>query len=105
MSAWADKKCEVRVRSDNMSALSMGSRMKLKASPLIAREMALDIADSIYRPSAIAHIPGICNVIADVLSRWYDPSKTLVLPAPLQGATLRLLPHRDDASFRAAVPP
>ena len=37
MSAWADKKCEVRVRSDNYSALSMGASMKIQASPLIAK--------------------------------------------------------------------
>ena len=104
---WSGRRVVLSVRSDSVSALMAVLTLSSQGTNtnLIAREMALDIADSIYRPSVIAHIPGICNVIADVLSRWYDPSKKAELPAPLVGATLRLLPRRDDAFFRAAVPP
>ena len=31
--SWDSKKCELRIRSDNIAALSMGAKMKIKSSP------------------------------------------------------------------------
>ena len=94
MSSWADKKCEVRVRSDNMSALSMGSRMKLKASPLIAREMALLYSHAAHEPRIFEHLPGVANVLADGLSRVFEPGADKRLPPQLSGAIQRSVPKR-----------
>ena len=65
------------VRSDSVSALTTLLKFKNagEGSSAIALEMALDVAESVYRPTVIAHIPGVCNVISDALSRWHEPGK------------------------------
>lgn len=57
---------------------------------LIAREMVLDIASAAYTPDVVAHIPGIANKAADLLSRRQEPGKVAALPAYLA----RDLEHR-----------
>ena len=100
MSAWADKKCEVRVRSDNMSALSMGSRMKIKASPLIAKEMALLYSHAAHEPRIFEHLPGVANVLADGLSRVFEPGADKKLPPQLSGTTRRSVPKRGKTWYQ-----
>ena len=39
---------------------------------ILAREMALDIADALYEPTVGEHIPGVANVLVDHLSRIYE---------------------------------
>ena len=39
----------------------------------VAREFALDMAESSYEPTLIQHVPGVANAISDVLSRKCDP--------------------------------
>jgi len=36
---------------------------------IVAREVALDLADAAYRPLVAEHIPGIANTLADALIR------------------------------------
>ena len=47
--AWNRQRCTIQVASDNMVALSMGCDMSTRSQPLgvIARELALDIADAV----------------------------------------------------------
>ena len=68
-----------------MAALSTICRMQTSSHALgiIAREIALDTADAIYEPQIASHIPGIANVVADTLSRRFDPAKTYSVPPPL----------------------
>ena len=73
--------------------------MKSKPGALksIAKELALLLAGSPYRPASACHIPGITNVLADTLSRRYDPSKQdkWQLPAELENVEQTRLPTRD----------
>ena len=68
---WAHRRILLEVKSDSISALAMS--LKTKASgygtSIIARELALDIAQSEYKPDVAEHIPGVDNVLADVFSR------------------------------------
>ena len=63
---WIHRRVCLEVRSDSDSALIM--LIKLKASGtgtnIIARELALDIGDSLYEPNVAAHVPGVANTIA-----------------------------------------
>jgi hypothetical protein len=72
---------------------------------LIARELALDVADAIYRPQVFVHIPGIANVLADALSREYGPRrKGTEVPAALSKAVRRFVPVRTDQFYRTLAP-
>ena len=65
---------------------------------LIAREAALDISKGICEPTVGEHIPGIANVLADVLSRRLDPrdrTKWKVPPA-MEGLPIAEPPPRTE---------
>ena len=84
----------VEVRTDNISAPTMVTKMQPRGSPrmgLVAREMALDISASTYSPDVASHIPGVANRAADALSRASGPS-----PPPLPSylnQTMRSVPE------------
>ena len=61
---WKGKRVTITVRSDSVSALSAALNLTSDGvnTNLIAREMALDISQSVYRPTIVAHIPGTCNI-------------------------------------------
>ena len=69
----------VRVRSDNISALYMVLKCKAKSPALsiVAREIAMDQARSLYEFTLLKHINTKDNLIADALSRQFEP-----IPAP-----------------------
>ena len=71
---WQDKRVSLQVKSDSVSALILVVKMKTSGigTSILARDMALDIADALYEPSVCEHIPGIANVIADHLSRMSE---------------------------------
>ena len=64
------------VRGDNMSALTMALKMRPRTAhmAIISREIALCLVHYSF-PPAVFHTPGISHVIADALSRIYDPAK------------------------------
>ena len=95
------------VKQDSVSALTILLKCKTagEAPAAIVREVALDMAESIYLPDVVQHVPGVSNVMADALSRWHDLDRDRVLPALLRGATLRLLPPRTVSWWRALSPP
>ena len=72
----------LEVRADNVTALAMVTLMKAKGPGvnLVARELALDLADGCYRPDITQHIPGITNDCSDTLSRRFQPGNTFILP-------------------------
>ena len=104
---WKGRRVTLSVRSDSVSALTALLRFKNagEGSSFIARELAIDIAESVYRPSIISHVPGVSNIIADELSRWYEPRRFPKLPLYLRGASLRMLPTRDASFYRTLLPP
>ncbi len=79
---------------------------KTKSLGVIARELALDMADAAYSPDVCEHVPGIANVGADVLSRKFQPDKeTWSAPEWLTGVRERRVSLRDDKHFRSLVLP
>ena len=79
---WKGKRVQLVVRTDNVAALTLVCKMQPHSEQLgrIAREMALDIGESTYSPDDVAHIAGISNVGADILSRQFLPNS---IPPPL----------------------
>ena len=57
---WRHKRIRLRVKTDNVAALVMAVRMKAKGrgTSIVARELALDIAEAVYGPTVCAHVPG-----------------------------------------------
>ena len=107
-SRWRSLRPLIRVRSDSISALTIALKMKTKglAPGIIAREMALDIADACYRPSIAEHVPGDHNVIPDMLSRKFQPGAIYKVPPLLQDVPETRLPVRGREFYRSiAVPP
>ena len=105
---WRSLRPLIRVRSDSISALTIALKMKTKgvAPGIIAREMALDIADACYQPSVAEHVPGDHNVIPDMLSRKFQPGAKYVVPPLLLEVPETHLPLRGREFYRSlAVPP
>ena len=98
---WESKRIRLSVTSDNVSALIMVVKMRAsgQCTSLIARELALDIADALYEPLVVSHVPGIANILADWLSRKRARGDSR-LPAALRHARCRTLPHRGGAWWR-----
>ena len=88
------------VKADNLAALTMTATMRAKRGPmsLIAREMALDIAEGLYVPNVVEHIPGVTNVVADLLSRKFQPGKTYETHSLLSYA-VEVFPGKRDHSW------
>ena len=75
MGWWKERRVQLAIRTDNVAALTLVCRMQPKGTSLgiIARELALDIACSTFAPDDVAHIPGVSNIAADILSRRHAP--------------------------------
>ena len=98
----------LHVKSDSRSALSLILTMKSSGygNNLIAREVALDIAQACYVPQVVAHVPGVSNVSADTLSRLSQPGKQYRIPDHLAKVHRAHLPHPHKQIFRTldAIP-
>ena len=92
---------EILLKSDNLAALSAALKFKAKDPSLnaVAREIALDVCEGKYEVNLLEHIPGITNIIPDVLSRVYSPDP-LPWPKELTGVRQRDPPSRDSAYWR-----
>jgi len=99
---WKLRRVLLRVRSDSMSALTsvMFCRAAGVGTAIVARELALDIAESIYRPDIGEHIPGVVNLAADALSRLFIPNGKYVIPTYLAGALCVFPPKRRRSFYR-----
>ena len=104
---WKTKRVNSSVNVDSVSALTILLKCKSagEAPSVVAREVALDMASSIYIPNVMQHVPGVANVMADALSRWHDPGRQRQLPALLRGASLRVVAPRLRSWWRALSPP
>ena len=98
---WTNKRCEVRIKSDNISALAMSSKMKIRASPLIAKEIALLYSEAAHEPRIFEHVPGVANVLADALSRIYEPGTDKKLPPQLSSAKKIQVPRRSRTWYKS----
>jgi hypothetical protein len=99
---WLHQRVVLRVKSDNISALVMCLKLKTDGfgTGIVAREMALDIACSEYKPQIAEHIPGVDNIIADALSRRLQPGAHVQLPHCLHAVKELVLPPRGRDYFR-----
>ena len=69
------------------SFCSLTSRTKSRSINIVAKELALELGDSLYRPDIVTHIPGLSNKLADYLSRLMAPDGPPVArPAALHHA-------------------
>ena len=101
---WKEVRSTLMVRSDSVSALILLMKMKTSGAGtgVIAREVALDVAEALYEPHVCEHIPGISNIIADHLPRR-DPSSSsssTPLPTALRLAKRRSFHLRDAMWYR-----
>ena len=69
----------LHVLADNVAALTLLCKMQPHSERLglIAREIALDVANSAFSPDDVSHIPGISNKGPDILSRMYESRHVL----------------------------
>ena len=106
-SHWHGRRLRLRVKSDSVSALILVLRMKTsgRASGIIAREVALDVAASCYAPALAEHVPGVANVVADALSRRFEPGCTFAVPRCLLEVPELELPPRDASYYRTLGAP
>jgi len=99
---WSQAGARLRVRSDSIAALIVVLKLKTsgRGSAIIAREMALDVAWSNYAPHVAEHVPGVANVICDMLSRLHQPTKAFVLPDELANVREMVLPERSRDYYK-----
>jgi hypothetical protein len=100
---WSGQRSRIRVRSDSISALVLCLQLKTHGdgTSTVAREVAVDIADAMYAPNIVEHVPGLENVVADMLSRRYVPYKDppFQLPPCLEGVEEMVLADRAHEYF------
>ena len=70
---WISQQTSLAIKSDNISALVMASRLKVTTSQLIARELAMTLSEAHFMPRHVVHVPRVVNVWADALSRLDEP--------------------------------
>ena len=103
---WFNKRVRLTVKSDSVAALSVLFKLQSRGEgpSLVARELALDLAQSTYTPAIVEHLPGTANTIADLLSRLGTASQKGPLPDVLRGASLRICPARGVEFWRSLDP-
>jgi hypothetical protein len=94
---WGQHRAALAVQGDNVGALTLVQKLKATGvgPRIIARELALIYANTAFEPTTVVHTPGVCNNIADALSRRFEPGKKFILPAFLTGVPETVLPTRD----------
>ena len=77
---WKQARVHLYLRGDNMSSLVLFSTLKTQSKQLatLAREFSLDLGTASFKPEVVQHLPGIANVVADSLSRKYEPGRRYV---------------------------
>ena len=88
-------------------ALALKTKPGVCHMSLIAQEMALDIADGVYQPSAGEHVPAVANKTADVLSRRFQPEyiEDWTVPEWLQHIDEDIVEVRSKEYYRTLTAP
>ena len=86
---WGRDRITLNLIGDNIGALTMLVKLRPPtrnpAMGIIARELALELAQLSFQPDA-THTPGLSHVVADVLSRVYAPDGTGTVTSELHPA-------------------
>jgi len=93
-----------QVGLDHHTHVSHGLPCKGLTVGRLSREIALDIAESVYRPSLAEHIAGGANTTADARSRLLAPDKKQI-PDFLSTVQKAKLPPRNNSFYRTLVHP
>ena len=93
------KRIVVTLTSDNTRALAMTATLKVTASSLIARELALLFSETSFQPRHVDHLPGVMNTYADALSRLYEPNAKYRIPEELRKAKQVHAPARTRSFY------
>ena len=105
---WLDvlktKRIILTLSSGDTSALAMASSLKITASTLIARELAMLLSEAASMPRLFHHLPGVMNGFADSLSRLDEPGSRHSNPDALRNE-LRLHSRRRDETFCTTLAP
>ena len=104
---WQQWRSTVAVRGDNITMLTMVLHFKGSSAAwsVIARELALEVAEAAYRPLLAEHIPVVANVTADTLSRLHTPGGRYELPPELYDVQRAVVEERPRGWYRALGPP
>ena len=105
---WAKGRVMLHVRGDSVTMLTLVLKLRPNSSSpgliLLAKEMALDIADATYSPDVASHVPGVANKGPDALSRKDAPPKegeaVWKRPAAYTDALETTVPLRDHGWYR-----
>ena len=99
--AWGRHSLSLRVRGDSMTMLSLivNLRPSTPQLGLIGREIAMEYAQAVFVPVVSEHIPGVANVTADQLSRWYMPGHSETEIDLLRDAVRQHVPSRDRSYY------
>ena len=82
----------------------MLANMKSKASPWIARELALTLSRAAFQPRFIDHVPGVMNAVADNLSRLWEPGADFKVPEYLPSHRRPFPGKRSEAYYHTLQP-
>ena len=93
------KRVALTLTGDNNRALAMTAKLKITASPIIARELAMTLCESAFQPRVISHLPGVMNGHADALSRLSEHGGRHSIPAELAGCKRAHPPKRDESFY------
>jgi len=107
---WQHGRTTLMVTGDSVAMLTLVIKMKphsgSRAMGIIARELALDMADAVYEPDVVQHTPGTANVTPDLLSRRFDPRyKTWAVPYTLVDVPETIMPERNLRYYRSLAVP
>lgn len=106
---WLEDRTALRVRGDNGALLAMVADFKTSGpgTNVVGRELALVMARGCYKPTVASHLPGIANVISDLLSRRFqDKYSQDWSPHPFLDGAVEVFPERRCESwYETLVPP
>ena len=103
----ASGKWSVYVRSDSSAALDATFKLRSPDPRInaVVREISLDLAEGRYDIQFVEHLPGRCNVVADCLSRYFQPGGSQDTPALLRQAARGKPAVRDARWWATALDP
>lgn len=106
-SRWQDRQSKLCIKNDNVGALVLLGQLESHSAinSIIAREAALDIGVSSFRPQVAQHIPGITNKTCDYLSRIYQPGHKGEFPKILHNVPRGNLEARGPGWWKSLYPP
>jgi hypothetical protein len=101
---WKGRRCTVRIKGDNMSALTAVAYYKAKGvhTAEVAKEFALTFSEAEFAPDFVSHTPGVSLYVVDALSRRFEPGRAFRLPSCLAECK-EVQPKARDAGYYLAA--